>query len=356
MTTKAGATTAGNAPPIDRRGVVRRLVMAVLLGVFMLGLLLAIPPLREVLRAIDRMNPGWIGVGIALELASCASFVVVFRLFFAPLPPRQARRLAWTEMASGVLLPAGGIGGLAIGGWLMHLAGMSTRSIVQRSSALFFITSAASVAAMVVAGALLVTGVSEGPEDFLRAASPILAGCLVTAVVLALPARQSRRTSRPGGPAWISDLIAGIREAEYALRRPSWRLLGSIGYLVFDIAVLWAVFAALGDRPPLAPLTLAYVIGYLANLIPVPGGVGVLDGGLVATLVIYGIAPVHAAAAVLVYHAIAFWVPGLGGLLGLALLRRELSAEGISNGDPSLRPSGPPPRETPSGRTPAERG
>ena len=59
--------------------------MAVLLGVFMLGLLLAVPPLREVLRAIDHMNPGWIGVGIALELASCASFVVVFRLFFAPL-------------------------------------------------------------------------------------------------------------------------------------------------------------------------------------------------------------------------------------------------------------------------------
>jgi hypothetical protein len=82
----------------------------------------------------------------------------------------------------------------------------------------------------------------------------------------------------------------------------------------------------------------------------------VLDGGLVVTLVIYGIAPVHAAAAVLVYHAIAFWVPGLGGLLGLAMLRRELSAEGVSNGDPPLRPSGPPPREPSSGRTPAERG
>ena len=205
----------------------RRLVLAVLLGVFMLGLLLAIPPLREVLRAIDHMNPGWIAAGVGFELASCAGFVVVFRLFFAPLPAPQARKLAWTEMASGVLLPAGGIGGLAIGGWLMHLAGMSTRSIVQRSSALFFITSAASVAAMVVAGALLVTGVSEGPEDFLRAVSPILVGCLVTAIVLALPARQSKRTSRPGGPAWISDLIDGIREAEYALRRPSWRLLGS---------------------------------------------------------------------------------------------------------------------------------
>jgi len=323
--------------PIDRRGVVRRLVIAALLGVFILGMLLAIPPLREVLRDIDHMNPAWIAVAIAFELFSCASFVVVFRLFFAPLAARQARRLAWTELASGVLLPAGGVGGLAIGGWLMHLTGMSTRSILQRSSALFFITSAASVAAMIAAGALLVTGISEGPEDFLRAVSPILAGCLVTGVVLALPARQPRRMSRPGGRAWISDLIEGIREAEYALRRPSWRLLGSAGYLLFDLAVLWAVFAALGEHPPLAPLTLAYIIGYLANLIPVPGGVGVLDGGLVTTLVIYGISPIHAAAAVLVYHAIAFWVPGLGGLLGLGMLRKDLAAKTTSEREVSLK-------------------
>ena len=66
-----------------------------------------------------------------------------------------------------------------------------------------------------------------------------------------------------------------------ALRRPSPRFLGAIGYLIFDIAVLWATFAALGNNPPLAPLTLGYIMGYLANLVPVPGGVGVLDGGLI---------------------------------------------------------------------------
>jgi uncharacterized membrane protein YbhN (UPF0104 family) len=204
---------------------------------------------------------------------------------------------------------------------------MSTRRIVERSSALFFLTSAASVAAMIVAGILLVTGVSTGPDDFVRGVLPILAGCLAAGVVLALPARRGGRMARPGGPAWISDLIDGIREAEYALRRPSWRLLGALGYLVFDIAVLWATFAALGDRPPLASLTLGYVIGYLANLIPVPGGIGVLDGGLVGTLVIYGVSPIDATAAVLAYHAIAFWVPGLGGMLGLAQLRHGLSTE-----------------------------
>jgi uncharacterized membrane protein YbhN (UPF0104 family) len=299
--------------------------VALALGGLVLGLLLAIPPLREVLSTIGQMSPGWIAAAISLELASCAGFVVVFRLFFAPVPPHQARRLAWTEMGSGALLPAGGVGGLAVGGWLLHLSGMSTRTIIQRSSALFILTSAINVAAMIAAGVLLATGASAGPADFPLAALPILAGCLVVGIVLALSRRRGRRTARLGEPVWISDLVEGARTAESAIRRPSWRLLGAIGYLGFDIAVLWATFAATGDRPSLAPLTLAYIVGYLANLIPIPGGVGVLDGGLVGMLVVYGISPIDAAAAVLVYHAITFWVRTVGGLVGFALLRHELS-------------------------------
>jgi uncharacterized membrane protein YbhN (UPF0104 family) len=318
-----GVARAARGPALDRRGVRRRLSVLVLLALFVLALLLAVPSLRDVLREMADMSPAWIAAGVALELASCAGFVVVFRLFFESVPAPQARRLAWTEMASGTLLPAGGVGGLAIGGWLMHLTGMSGHRIVERSSAFFFVTSAASVVAMVGAAALVATEVLPGPRGFLLTVLPILAGCLATAVVIALPARRPR-AARPGGRAWIADLIDGIRVAEYALRRPSWRLLGAAGYLAFDIAVLWTGFEALGVSPPLAPLVLGYVIGYLANLVPVPGGIGVLDGALVGTLVVYGIGATDAAAAVLVYHAIAFWVPGLGGLLGLALLRREL--------------------------------
>jgi uncharacterized membrane protein YbhN (UPF0104 family) len=313
-------------PQLDRRWIWRRVTVVLLLIVFVLGLLLAVPSLRDVLRQMEHMSSAWIAAAIALELASCAGFVVVFRLFFDGVPAGLARRLAWTELASGVLLPTGGVGGLAVGGWLMHLTGMSGHRVVERSSALFFLTSAASVVAMVGGAALLATEVLPGPHGFLLTALPIVAGCLATAVVLALPARRGR-TARPGGPAWVTDLVAGIRVAEYALRRPGWRVLGSAAYLAFDIAVLWACFAALGVHPPLAPLVLGYVIGYLANLVPVPGGIGVLDGGLVATLVLYGIGATDAAAAVLVYHAIAFWVPGLGGLLGLALLRRDVSAQ-----------------------------
>jgi uncharacterized membrane protein YbhN (UPF0104 family) len=88
--------------------------------------------------------------------------------------------------------------------------------------------------------------------------------------------------------ALTGDLVDGIQDAKRALRHPNWRLAGGIGYLGFDIAALWATLTAVGYSPPIAVLILGYIIGYLGNLIPVPGGIGVLETGLVGTLVLYG--------------------------------------------------------------------
>ena len=130
------------------------------------------------------------------------------------------------------------------------------------------------------------------------------------------------------GAAWLDDIGSGIPAARHAAGPPSWRLLGAVGYLLFDIAVLWTTFAAVGPRPPLAPLVVAYLAGYLANAIPIPGGIGVLDAGLIGALALYGLPVTHAAAAVLVYHAIAFWIPTLGGTIAYVPLRRHLTLAG----------------------------
>jgi uncharacterized membrane protein YbhN (UPF0104 family) len=226
-------------------------------------------------------------------------------------------------MASGALLPGGGVGGLAIGGWLMRLTGAPTRWIIQRSSGIFFLTSAVNGAAIIGAGMLLLGG-SPGPHDFARAGLPLIAAALITLLTLAVPWAAPRLGPR-AGVGWLEGIVAGIRDAVQAVRRPSWRLVGALGYLGFDIAVLRATFSAVDHPPPAAALILGYTIGYLANTLPVPGGVGVLDAGLVGALLLYGAAPAPAAAAVLVYHAIALWVPAAGGLLAYARLRPRLA-------------------------------
>jgi len=318
---------AGRVHGFESRSVAARLLTIALLIAALVSLLLAVPGLHTVASEISHLSGGWLILAAALELASCASFVVVFRHFFAAVPARPARDLAWTEMGSGALLPGGGVGSLAVGGWLLHLAGMPTRKIVRSSSGLFFLTSAVNVAALIGGGLLLASGLSAGRDGLLRGGLPILAGAVAVGMVLATARLPRRRPPVLADSSWGAQLVSGIGAAEHALRHPSWRLVGAIGYLGFDIAVLWATLSGVGYSPPLAVLILGYIIGYLANLIPVPGAVGVLEGGLAGTLVLYGAPVTEATAGVLVYHAIAFWIPSIGGLLGYRRLRRHIPAD-----------------------------
>ena len=80
--------------------------------------------------------------------------------------------------------------------------------------------------------------------------------------------------------------------------------------MAFDVAALGAAFAAIGALPPIGVLLLAYVVGQLGGLIPLPGGVGGADGGLIAALVLYGTPLGAAAAAVLAYRAFQLGLPG----------------------------------------------
>ena len=290
------------------------------------ALLAAVPGLRDVLREIRDIGLGSLALGVALELASAVSFVVVFRLFFDHLDGRDARALAWTAQGSGALLPGGGAGGLAIGGWLISLTGAPVRWIVRRSAGLFFLSALVSTSALVGAGVALMAG-APGPHDRLTVVLPTVLVAIGTLLMAALPAMLGSRTK---APRWIAAIATGVREAEQTTfnRHPSWRLLGALGYLAFDIAVLWVLLRAVGHAPSIAVVVLAYSVGYAANSLPIPGGIGVLDAGLTGALVLYGVSPVHAAAAVIVYHAIAFWIPGLGGMAAYMRLRPRLLRAG----------------------------
>jgi hypothetical protein len=94
-----------SSPPADGRQpkVTGRIATLTLMMVLAIALLTAVPAVRPVVRTIDHVDPVWIVAAIALELASCVSFVVLFPVFFDRLSRRDARALAWTEMASGAL-------------------------------------------------------------------------------------------------------------------------------------------------------------------------------------------------------------------------------------------------------------
>lgn len=259
VTSRITGRRGGQLAAPDRRRVRRRLVTVSVIAICAITVLLAVPALRPVVREIADMNPWLVAAAVALELGSCVSFVIVFRLFFAPVPVTATRELAWSQMGSGALLPGGGVGSLAVGGWLLHLTGMPTRQIVQRSSGLFFLTSAVNVVTLSAAGLLLLLGIADGAHDALRAGLPTVAGVGACGLALGLPALTRRISGAHPRAAWLDDISSGIPAARHALARPSWRLVGALGYLLLYIAVLWTAFAAVGPLLPLAPLVLAYL-------------------------------------------------------------------------------------------------
>ena len=318
------------------RSLWRGLISLAILVAMVAGLLLAVPGLHGVAEQVSNMNAGWLLLAGALEVLSCLGYVVAFLQVFERAPIRFGARVALSELAFGAAVSLGGAGRIAVGAWLLVARGGDPVRIAERSVVLFLLTSAVNVITLVLAGLGLFVGIFPGPSNPLLSIVPAGVGTAVLIFFLLLP-RFSERLAAHRRPGRMRTLLvetaASIRLTERVLRRPDWRILGAIGYLWFDIGVLAACFAAAGVVPPIAPLVLAYQIGYLSNLIPVPGGIGVLDGSLVGMLVLYGASATTSTAATVVYHAIALWIPAMWGTAAFIILRR-------SRGRPiTLRPS-----------------
>jgi uncharacterized membrane protein YbhN (UPF0104 family) len=312
-------------PEIEGSRQSRRLRNAIislaLLMLLVVSLLIAVPSLHGVAHRLDEM-PAWaIVAAIALKVLSCIGFIVTFWCLFGELPFMVAWRVGWTMLAFNSTVSVGGAGSVAVGAWLLTSRGMPAPSVAERSAVLFFLTSAINVVAFIVFGALAALGLG-GPTNPLLSILPAAMGVLILVFFLALPRIAERVAGEGRFGALLRGLAKSIRDTARALVTPDLRLLGAVAYLAFDIAVLWVCFLATGHSPPISALVLAYQIGYLANAIPVPGGIGVLDGGLVGMLILYGANATTAAAAVIFYHAIALWVPALIGTIAFIRLQR----------------------------------
>jgi uncharacterized membrane protein YbhN (UPF0104 family) len=90
---------------------------------------------------------------------------------------------------------------------------------------------------------------------------------------------------------------------------------------LFDIAALTLIAATIGRGTPLTGLLLAYVIAQFATSIPItPGGVGVVETLMTASLVGAGAPAGAATATVLGWRLVSHWLPVLVGLAVLPTL------------------------------------
>ena len=308
------------------RNLKHGLISLAVLIAMAVGLLLAVPSLHDVAHNILRMGIGWVLIAIGLEILSCVGYVVIFLMIFSRAPRRLGARVALSELAFGAAVSLGGAGSVAVGAWLLVERGAKPSRVAERSAVLFLLTSGINLLTLAIAGLGLWFGILPGKHDPLLSLLPGAVGVVVFVAFLMLPwfaehlivNRYEGRVAK-----WACATGATIRTTRREMFCLDWRLLGAWGYLWFDIAVLWVCFKALGHTPPVADLVLAYQIGYLSNLIPIPGGIGVLDGSLVGMFVLFGVNDTLATSATIVYHAISLWIPATWGTIAFLLLRRS---------------------------------
>jgi uncharacterized membrane protein YbhN (UPF0104 family) len=313
----------------------QRRTLQVVIALAVLGLIVFLAPgLGEVRDKLEGASPGWIALAVAFEGLSCLSYVVMFKPLFCPrMPWRTSFEIGSSELAMGSIVPASGAGGLALGAWILHQGGMPADQIARRSVAFFLLKSSVNFAAVFVLGTLMAVGIVGPHKSLLLTAFPAAGAALVMAVVLLLPrigpgkpaGPDASRARRLVGSA-REALLGGIAEAVQILRvRDRQVLLGALGYWAFDNAVLWATFHAVGASPEISIVLMGYLIGQLGGLLPIPGGIGGIDGGLFGTLVLFGTPVAETAAAVLAYRLILFWLPLVIGAIAFLSLRRGLN-------------------------------
>jgi uncharacterized protein (TIRG00374 family) len=307
-------------------------VVLLALGALVLIALIA-PGLSDVRDILESASPWWLVGAVLLELASCAAYVLIFRpVFCTSMPWRRSWLIGLSEVATGSIVPASGAGGLALGAWVLSRDGMPANRIARRSVAFFLIKSSVNFVAVALIGAGLAVGLIGPHVSLWGSALPALLAVLTIAAVLLVP--RLGPGERPGSgsgrlrrgvSAARRSLIAGTTEAiELVRSRDATLLFGAFGYWAFDNAALLAAYEAVGHTPPLSIVLIGYLIGQLGGLLPLPGGVGGIDGGLIAVLVLYGAPLAPTVAAVLAYRLILFWVPLLVGAPAFVALWRQL--------------------------------
>jgi uncharacterized membrane protein YbhN (UPF0104 family) len=334
---------------MPRVRLTRRQIVA--FGLFILSgigfLYFVLPNLTGVGATVHRIEGGnrwWIAIGVVLELLSFAGYVLLFRSVFV----RGPGRIGWTEsyeitmagLAATRLFAAAGAGGVALTAWALRRSGMEPRLVACRMVAFMVLLYVVYAGSLLVDGIGLGIGLFPGGGSFAITVVPALvAGIMVAAAgaVALLPGDVERRlepwAAGSGRLAhWVARAVTvpalaanGVRTAIDLVRSRDPGLLGAVAWWGFDMSVLWAMFHAFGSPPPFTVIWMAYFVGTLGNLLPLPGGLGGVEGGMIGAFAAFGVNFNLALLAVLSYRAISFWLPTPLGVGAYIQLRRTVA-------------------------------
>jgi uncharacterized protein (TIRG00374 family) len=335
----------------------RRVLLAVVTAAGIAGAFMLAPALARFPHELSRIGHGdfrWLLLGLLLEALSFAGQVVLFRAVYRGSGGRIGYRDSYEITVAGHaatrLLASAGTGGMALTAWALRRHGLTAKEIARRMIAFLILMYSFYMHALLVGGLGLWTGALSGGGSIALTLFPAALAAGVTGMALAAPvagapvARLLRRhalspdrrfaTTAGRLAAAVEAVADGVRLAVGMIQERRFGVIGAPMWWGFDVAVLWASFHAFGAPPPLGVILMAYFVGTLANTLPLPGGIGGVEGGMIGAFIAFGVAPAPAVAAVLAYRLFAFWLPTIPGAIAYLQLRRNLRCGAVGAPEP----------------------
>jgi len=314
------------------------------LVVSMIALYVVWPSLVAVFASADdlrHVNPLWFLVMIGFEGASFAS---IWALVALCIGSRRYFVIGTSQIAGNAvskIVPGGNPVGAALQFRLLASGGMDATRIGTGLTAASLINIATLFAMPVLALPAILLGMVavdqglargvwlgvgafvllvSGGAVLLLANRPI--GWVATVIERLLNLTRRRRPP-------VKDLAVRLTAERDVVRRTlgaKWgqAILRSAGNVIFDYLALLTAVHASGARAHASLVLLAYVAGIVLGMIPItPGGLGFVEAGLTATLVLAGIPAAQATLATLAYRLVSYWMPVAAGPVAYALYRRR---------------------------------
>ncbi len=321
----------------------KRAVSSLLLGAVAFGFVYYMLPkivgLSATLHRLRSGNPWWLGLGVPLEALSIAAYVALFHGIFGSGDGRIGWRASYQITMAGAaatkIFAAAGSGGVALTVWALRASGLTAPTVAQEMVCFEIINYGVYMLALAICGFGLWLGLFAGQAPFWLTVVPALFGVAAIAFVLmmhwvagpmeAFLVRRERRAKGRAARWWHRaesvprSLESGLELAVELVRSGNRTWLYALPAWGFEIAILWACFRAFGPSPPAAVLVMGFYVGTLGNTLPMPGGIGGVEGGMIGAFIGFGVNGSLVVLAVLAYRTITYWLPLLPE--GVAYLR-----------------------------------
>jgi uncharacterized protein (TIRG00374 family) len=314
---------------------------AVGLAITGVGLYIVAPSILSLFGAWPRLadvDPWWFAVLVALEGCSFAALWWLARLALDQHSEDQVPA-GWGTIATGQL--AGNAASKVLPGGAATGSVLQARLLIQAGQPAAVVASALTAIGLITTGVLLllpvltIPAVLIGPPPARQLELGLVVSLIMAIVIVGFGLTALRwprfivLVGRGAGhvihlvrssvtaDSCAAQLVTQRDRVAAAFEGRWWAAaLAAAMNRMFDYAALVAALAALDAHARPSLVLLAYVVAQALAMIPItPGGLGFVDAGLTALLVLIGISPDAALIGTLLYRLASFWLPIPVGLL-----------------------------------------